>query len=150
VLSVGAQVIFLKNDKNKRWVNGTIGHVQQQTGLLIFVQLKDGTIFSVSPECLENVNYVFNREKQKIDQKATGTVEQYPLTLAWAITIHKSQSQTFDQVIVEIGNGSFCSGQASFALSRVTSLEVLFLIREVKPSVFLSTMRLRNLLNLVA
>jgi ATP-dependent exoDNAse (exonuclease V) alpha subunit len=135
-LKVGAQVMFLKNDKNKRWVNGTIGHVQKQTDFLIFVQLKDGTTCTVCPERWENVNYVFNRDKQRIEQKVIGTFEQFPLTLAWATTIHKSQSQTFDQAIVDIGDGTFCGGQAYVALSRVTSLEGLFLKREVKPSDF--------------
>lgn len=126
-LKVGAQVIFIKNDTDKRWVNGTIGQVSGLTDTVIKVKLKDGEIYSVEKRIWENIKYQYNKEKKKIEQEIVGTFKQYPLKLAWAITIHKSQGLTFDKVVVDFGNGTFASGQAYVALSRATSFEGLFL-----------------------
>ena len=126
-LKVGAQVIFIKNDTDKRWVNGTIGQVSGLTDTEIKVRLKDGEIYSVEKRIWENIKYQYNKEKKKIEQEIVGTFKQYPLKLAWAITIHKSQGLTFDKVVVDFGNGTFASGQAYVALSRATSFEGLFL-----------------------
>ncbi len=126
-LKVGAQVIFIKNDTDKRWVNGTIGQVSGLTDTEIKVKLKDGEIYSVEKRIWENIKYQYNKEKKKIEQEIVGTFKQYPLKLAWAITIHKSQGLTFDKVVVDFGNGTFASGQAYVALSRATSFEGLFL-----------------------
>ena len=133
-LKVGAQVMFVQNDCYKRWVNGTIGQVMKLNKSSIKVRLKDETICHVSKSRWEKVKYRFNRETQRIDQEVIGTFEQYPLKLAWAATIHKSQSQTFEKVIIDLGDGTFSSGQAYVALSRVTSLSGLFLKKELKPS----------------
>ena len=126
-LKIGAQVIFIKNDTDKRWVNGTIGQVSGLTDTEIKVMLKDGEIYSVEKRIWENIKYQYNQEKKKIEQEIVGTFKQYPLKLAWAITIHKSQGLTFDRVVVDFGCGTFASGQAYVALSRVTSFEGLFL-----------------------
>jgi len=126
-LKVGAQVIFIKNDTDKRWVNGTIGQVCGLTDTEIKVKLKDGEIYSLEKRIWENIKYQYNKEKKKIEQEIVGTFKQYPLKLAWAITIHKSQGLTFDRVVVDFGSGTFASGQAYVALSRATSFEGLFL-----------------------
>lgn len=126
-LKVGAQVIFIKNDTDKRWVNGTIGQVSGLTDTEIKVKLKDGEIYSVEKRMWENIKYQYNKEIKKIEQEIVGTFKQYPLKLAWAITIHKSQGLTFDKVVVDFGSGTFASGQAYVALSRATSFEGLFL-----------------------
>ena len=126
-LKEGAQVIFIKNDTDKRWVNGTIGEISELNERSIKVKLKDGTIHSVEKRNWENIKYLYNKEKKKIEQEIIGTFNQYPLKLAWSITIHKSQGLTFDKVVIDFGNGTFASGQAYVALSRATTFEGLFL-----------------------
>ena len=132
ILKEGAQVIFIKNDSEKRWVNGTIGQVCRLTDTEIKVKLKDGSIHSVEKRVWENIKYQYNKEKKKIEQEIVGTFKQYPLKLAWAITIHKSQGLTFDRVVIDFGDGTFASGQAYVALSRVTSFEGLFLKHKIQ------------------
>lgn len=127
ILKEGAQVIFIKNDTDKRWVNGTIGQVNELTDTTIKVKLKDGSVHSVDKRVWENIKYQYNKEKKKIEQEIVGTFKQYPLKLAWAITIHKSQGLTFDRVVIDFGDGTFASGQAYVALSRATTFEGLFL-----------------------
>lgn len=131
-LKKGSQVIFIKNDISKRWVNGTIGQVFELTENVIKVRLKDGEIHSVEKRVWENIKYQYNKEKKKIDQDIVGTFEQYPLKLAWAITIHKSQGLSFDRVVIDFGSGTFASGQAYVALSRATTFEGLFLKQKIR------------------
>ncbi|WP_051291125.1 DEAD/DEAH box helicase [Pedobacter glucosidilyticus] len=126
-LKVGAQIIFLKNDIAKRWTNGTIGQVCELSNNEIKVKLKNELIYSVEKRVWENVKYKYNRNTGKIEQKIVGTFKQYPLKLAWSITIHKSQGLTFDKLIVDFGNGTFSSGQAYVALSRAKNFNGLFL-----------------------
>ena len=121
VMKVGAQVMFIKNDKNKRWVNGTIGHVIKITDSDVEVLLIDGTLVHVGRDHWDKVRYRFNHDTERIEQEVIGTFEQYPLMLAWATTFRKSQSQTFERAIVDIGGGTFCSGQPHLALSRGNS-----------------------------
>jgi Leucine-rich repeat (LRR) protein len=137
-LKVGAQVIFIKNDAEKRWVNGTIGQVSELSEDEIKVTLENGDIYSVEKRSWENIKFQYNREKRKIEQEIVGTFEQYPLKLAWAITIHKSQGLTFESVVIDFGRGTFASGQAYVALSRATTLEGLFL----KKKIFISDIRI--------
>lgn len=127
ILKEGAQVIFIKNDSDKRWVNGTIGKVDELTDAEIKIKLKDGSVHSVEKRVWENIKYQYNKEQNKIEQEIVGTFKQYPLKLAWAITIHKSQGLTFDRVVIDFGDGTFASGQAYVALSRATTFEGLFL-----------------------
>jgi hypothetical protein len=134
ILKVGAQVIFLKNDRDRRWVNGTIGIVHDLSEGEIKIKLEDGSVHSVDRRVWENIKYYYNSETRSIEQEIIGVFKQYPLKLAWAITIHKSQGLTFDRVILDFGNGTFASGQAYVALSRVRSLEGLFLKRKLTPT----------------
>lgn len=122
-LKVGAQVVFVKNDPERRWVNGTIGIVTGFGEADITVQLEDGTKHAVNEDVWDNVRYEFNEEKKEVEEKVLGSFVQYPLKLAWALTIHKSQGLTFDKVVIDIGHGAFSGGQTYVALSRCRSLE---------------------------
>ena len=133
-LKKGAQVIFIKNDTDKRWVNGTIGQITDLSEEEIKVKLENGNIHIVEKRMWENIKYHYNKEKKKIEQEIVGTFEQYPLKLAWAITIHKSQGLTFESVVIDFGTGTFASGQAYVALSRATEFEGLFLKQRMRNS----------------
>lgn len=132
ILKKGAQVMLIKNDPNKRWVNGTLGHVETLSEHSITVSI-DGKSHDVQKSVWERIEYVFNEETERIESKVVGTFEQYPLKLAWAITIHKSQGKTFDKVIVELGDGAFAHGQVYVALSRCSQFSGLKLRRPIRP-----------------
>ena len=133
VLKLGAQVMFLKNDTvQKRYFNGKIGIVTLLEKDKIIVNC-DGTDIQVSPETWENSRYTLNRNDGKLEQQKLGTFTQYPLRLAWAITIHKSQGLTFDKVMIDAGE-SFSSGQVYVALSRCTSMKGLVLLSKIPSS----------------
>lgn len=121
VLRRGAQVMLLRNDSGKRWVNGTIGHVSALSKSSITVSV-DGKNYTLARERWERIQYQLNPETEKIERETIGTFEQYPIKLAWAITIHKSQGQTLTDVIIDMENGAFVHGQLYVALSRCTSL----------------------------
>lgn len=127
----GAQVIFIQNDKINRWVNGSIGKIQNITDDHISVKLETGGTFEVNKVIWENNKYIYNRELRRIEVDVIGTFEHYPIKLAWATTIHKAQSLTLENVVIDFGRGAFTGGQAYVALSRVTSLEGLFLKRAI-------------------
>jgi tetratricopeptide (TPR) repeat protein len=131
ILKIGAQVIFIKNDTERRWVNGAIGQIIELEDGVIKVKLEDGIIHSVVKRVWENTKYQYDKKNKKIEQETIGTFKQYPLKLAWAITIHKSQGLTFDRVVVDFGKGTFASGQAYVALSRVTTFEGLLLRQKI-------------------
>lgn len=126
-LKVGAQVVFVRNDIEKRWVNGTIGKIHSISENSLEVSLEDGATHVVNREIWENVNYRYDKETKKIEEEVLGTFTQYPLRLAWALTIHKSQGLTFPRVIIDMQGGAFSAGQAYVALSRCQSLEGLTL-----------------------
>lgn len=124
MLKVGAQIIFIKNDYDRRWVNGTIGVVagidEENT---IYVVTDDGKECDVKLDSWRNIRYHYNEEKKEIEEEVLGTFTQYPIRLAWAITIHKSQGLTFSRVVIDFTGGVFAGGQAYVALSRCTSLD---------------------------
>lgn len=132
-LKPGAQVIFVKNDQDKRWVNGTLGTVSGiDTGNgHIYVITEDGEEMDVTREIWSNVRYTYNEHEKKIEEEELGTFRQFPLRLAWAITIHKSQGLTFRKVTIDFTGGVFAGGQAYVALSRCTSLEGITLKKEI-------------------
>lgn len=130
-LKEGACVMLLNNDTESRWVNGdiaTIHKIKPEDGTArIFVELEDKTVTEVLPFIWEEIRYFYNKELKRIDSEVIGTFTQYPLRLAWAVTIHKGQGKTFDKVVVDFGRGTFAHGQAYVALSRSRSLEGLVL-----------------------
>lgn len=134
ILKEGAQVIFIKNDPQKRWVNGSVGKITGLNNELVIVKLTNGSAFNVDKMKWENARYKYDRKNRKIENSVVGTFEQYPLKLAWAITIHKSQGMTFEKVIIDLGEGTFAGGQAYVALSRVTNFDGLFLKQKIIPN----------------
>lgn len=132
-LKIGAQVMFVKNDSEGRWVNGTIGIVQKLASDIITVSIGNIT-YEVKPEKWKTIGYEFSEEHAKIVEKTLGTYTQFPLTLAWAITIHKSQGKTLERVIIDLGTGAFAAGQLYVALSRCKSLAGIALKQPVAPA----------------
>jgi ATP-dependent DNA helicase PIF1 len=133
-LKIDAQVMFLKNDSEGRWVNGTIGKVVSLTKKNIQVEINfpKKQIVEVTPEKWEKIEYTFNVNKGNIEEGVTGRLIQFPLKLAWATSIHKSQGQTYDRCFVDLGYGAFAPGQTYVALSRARTLEGLHLKRQLK------------------
>ncbi len=128
-LAVGAQVMFLNNESSGAWVNGTVGKViefDKQRGAVV-VQCYDGDRVFVKPHKWVIYKYAYDEETRKLTQVAKGSFTQYPLKLAWAITIHKSQGKTFDKVIVDLEGGAFADGQVYVGLSRCRTIEGLTL-----------------------
>jgi hypothetical protein len=148
----GAQVMMLNNDRQKRWVNGTMGKIleikkfetkdlqdtnycdEEETGGddAIVVELETGEIVEVFPHTWEMFQFYFDKGTQSVDSRTAGTFTQYPLKLAWALTIHKAQGKTFDKVYVDLATGTFAHGQLYVALSRCRILEGINLKRPVR------------------
>lgn len=136
-LKKGAQVMFIKNDPERRFINGTLGEVRSIDKDSIAVRLAEsGTIIDVEPVEWQNIRYQFDEESKEISSKQIGRFKQYPLKAAWAITVHKSQGLTFDKAIIDV-HAAFSPGQAYVALSRCRTLDGLVLSSPVSASVFM-------------
>jgi hypothetical protein len=141
-LKQGAQVIFIRNDYEgeldaqngmaRRWVNGTIGKVEELNDEGLWIRLQDERVEEVKQETWERIQYQYDDHKQEVVEQVKGSFTQYPLKLAWAVTIHKSQGLTFDHCYVDLGRGAFAGGQLYVALSRCRSLEGLGLRTKVR------------------
>jgi tetratricopeptide (TPR) repeat protein len=134
-LKVGAQVIFVKNDQERRWVNGTLGTiVGMDENDTLYIVTEDGREVDVERATWHNIRYRYNEEERKIEEEELGTFTQFPIRLAWAITIHKSQGLTFSHVNIDLTGGAFTGGQTYVALSRCTSLDGITLVKEIQRS----------------
>lgn len=136
-LKTGAQIIFIKNDQDKRWVNGTIGTVigiDLDEGKYITVLTDEGKEYDVERAIWSNVRYSYNETEKKIEEQELGTFTQFPIRLAWAITIHKSQGLTFSRIAIDFTGGVFAGGQTYVALSRCRTLDGLMLNKPISQS----------------
>jgi ATP-dependent DNA helicase PIF1 len=138
-LKPGAQVMLLTNDRHGRWVNGTIGRVDEIVRVagaddIVVVDIPGQGRVDVLPNMWELFHFRYDAQSDRIESEAVGAFTQYPLRLAWAVTIHKSQGKTFDRVVIDIGRGAFAHGQVYVALSRCTSFEGIVLKRPITRS----------------
>ena len=151
-LKPGAKVIMLRNDSEGRWVNGTVGRVSRLEQDRVFVEI-NGREYEVEQVSWEQRRYAYDQTQEKIVETIAGTFQQFPLRLAWALTIHKSQGLTLDKVYIDLGRGTFAHGQAYVALSRCRSLDGLTLARQLLPRDILfdrSAMGYRDLFSAIA
>ncbi len=151
-LKVGAQVMLVCNDRLKRWVNGTMGKIEKfstEKGFnkVVGVRLDSGEFVEVTPYTWEMFKFVYNEASGKIDSQSVGSYTQYPLILAWAVTIHKAQGKTFERLIVDFDRGTFAHGQAYVALSRCTSLAGLVLTQPLQTRHLILDRRVVEFLN---
>lgn len=133
-LKPGAQVMFTKNSSGKAWVNGTLGKVVELLDNSIKIELITdhvGAVHDVQRETWESFKYTYDYQQDKIVPTTTGKYVQFPLVLAWAVTIHKSQGKTLERVKVDLGTGAFASGQVYVALSRCRSISDIRLVRPI-------------------
>lgn len=131
-LKAGAQVMFLRNDVDGRWVNGSVGTVTK-IAATVWVEI-DGDEHEVRPAIWEKFKYSYSAATKELKRDIVAEFQQFPLRLAWAVTIHKSQGKTYDRAIVDLGQRSFAPGQTYVALSRITQLDGLYLTRPLRPS----------------
>lgn len=131
-----SQIMLINNDSEGRWINGTLGRVLEIEGTedetYLVVELENKEIVEVSPYTWRIINYRLDKDKKRIMTEEIGRFTQFPVILAWAITIHKSQGKTFDRIILDIGGGTFAHGQIYVALSRCRTLEGVVLRRPIE------------------
>lgn len=134
VLKENAQVMFIKNDSpERRWFNGSLGRIDQINEEGIYVRLENDELYLVEKEIWRNLRYKYDEKNNRIIEDEIGSYQQYPLKLAWAITVHKSQGLTFDKVMIDFTGGAFAGGQLYVALSRCRSLEGIIMKSQVTP-----------------
>jgi ATP-dependent DNA helicase PIF1 len=147
-LKKNAQIMMVNNDREGRWINGTMGKITRITHNTdtsesrLRIRLETGDHVDVSPHTWEMFAYEYNHDTNRVEPNIVGSYTQYPVILAWAITIHKSQGKTFEHVIIDLGRGSFAHGQTYVALSRCTSLAGLVLKQPIKQSHILTDYRI--------
>lgn len=149
-LKMGAQVMLLNNDNLGRWVNGSIGQVadiiHSDGEDAIRVRLSDGQVVDVTPFTWEMYRFFYDKDAERLDSEVVGAFKQYPLRLAWAVTIHKAQGKTFAKVVIDVGRGTFSHGQIYVALSRCTSLEGIVLKKPILKHHIMMDSRVRDFL----
>ncbi len=134
VLKENAQVMFIKNDSpERRWFNGSLGRVDEINEEGIFIRMENEDLYLVKKEVWRNVRYKYDEKNNRIIEDEIGSYQQYPLKLAWAITVHKSQGLTFDKVMIDFTGGAFAGGQLYVALSRCRSLQGIIMKSQVTP-----------------
>ncbi|WP_426672127.1 AAA family ATPase [Mucilaginibacter sp. McL0603] len=141
-LKKNSQVMFIKNDLAKKWVNGTIAKIDFISDDFIEIRLQDNTVHLLEKNTWENRSYKYDKAKGRIISELKGTFTQYPIKLAWAVTIHKSQGLTFDNVIIDTGTGAFVNGQMYTALSRCRTLNGITLKRLMRKEDIISDERI--------
>jgi ATP-dependent exoDNAse (exonuclease V) alpha subunit len=134
--------MLVRNHPDKLWVNGTIGIVHQLETDFIGINI-NGQIHKVAKEKWQKIEYAIDND-EKIFEKTVGIFEQFPLKLAWAITIHKSQGKTLDNVVVDLSGGAFAHGQVYVALSRCRSLETLKIVKPLKLEDIITDRRVKD------
>jgi ATP-dependent exoDNAse (exonuclease V) alpha subunit len=152
-LAPGSQVMFLNNDAGARWVNGTMGKVLDISfeGIepVIFVRLENGGVVEAGRHSWDVFHYRWNEAEKVVDTETVGSFRQYPLRLAWAVTIHKSQGKTFDRVVIDMGRGAFAHGQTYVALSRARTLEGISLKKPIQRSDLLTDNRVAEYMDAI-
>lgn len=136
-LKKGARVMFVKNDKGRMWVNGTLGVIHSLNDDAIEVKIEENgrkEIVTVQKEKWENIKYELDNNTNELIESVLGVLKQYPLRLAWAITIHKSQGMTFDRVNIDFSKSPFAHGQTYVALSRCRSIDGIILSKKIWPN----------------
>jgi ATP-dependent exoDNAse (exonuclease V) alpha subunit len=146
-----ARVMLLNNDTEGRWINGDLGYIKTLPDLkrpdqAMTVRLDRGAAIQLFRFKWEVIRFRYNPERDRIESEVMGSFTQYPLRLAWAVTIHKAQGKTFDEVVVDFGRGTFAPGQAYVALSRCTSMEGLVLRRPLEQRHVLTDARIETFL----
>jgi len=134
-LKIGAQVMLLRNDTHRRWVNGsmaTVLEIDPPNNLLQIKIWESGLVTNIGKASWEDKKYKYDEKTDRIDGEVTGVFTQYPLNLAWATTIHKAQSKTIDKIHIDLQGGAFAAGQTYVALSRCPSVENISLARPLK------------------